>query len=226
MIAALFCDPRGCYANLPGVDLWDEKRDARLYAGPWPVVAHPPCSRWCQLSYINQKRYGHKIGDDGGCFASALASVRKWGGVLEHPARSYAWAAHGLSRPPRAGWQRVGDGWVCEVSQANYGHRARKLTWLYAAGASLLPSCNWSSPVASNQVSDLGRNRITAQISFCGNHGNSRLPRMSKREASATPAAFRDILISIDESCQPKVLAPGHGFNSERSQRAENGGRP
>jgi hypothetical protein len=23
-----------------------------------------------------------------------------------------------------------------------------------------------------------------------------------------------------------KVLAPGHGFNSERSQRAENGGRP
>ena len=23
-----------------------------------------------------------------------------------------------------------------------------------------------------------------------------------------------------------KVLTPGHGFNSERSQRAENGGRP
>ena len=23
-----------------------------------------------------------------------------------------------------------------------------------------------------------------------------------------------------------KALAPGHGFNSERSQRAENGGRP
>src|SRR5262245_21678454 len=38
-IAALYGDPRGCYANLPGVELWDEARDARKYAGPWPVVA-------------------------------------------------------------------------------------------------------------------------------------------------------------------------------------------
>jgi len=28
------------------------------------------------------------------------------------------------------------------------------------------------------------------------------------------------------QEAQIKVLAPGHGFNSERSQRAENGGRP
>ena len=27
-------------------------------------------------------------------------------------------------------------------------------------------------------------------------------------------------------SAMAKALAPGHGFNSERSQRAENGGRP
>lgn len=92
-LAALFVQAGGHYFGLDGVDLWDEARDARTYKGPHPVVAHPPCTRWCQLAYIVQKRYGHKVGDDGGTFAAALAAVRRWGGVLEHPAFSYAWPA-------------------------------------------------------------------------------------------------------------------------------------
>lgn len=87
-VAALFVDPKGCYAGLPDVELWDEARDARLYDGPHPVVAHPPCSTWCQLASVNEKRYGHAIGDDGGCFASALDAVRTWGGVPSDTARS------------------------------------------------------------------------------------------------------------------------------------------
>lgn len=75
MIAALFVAKNGTYFNLPGVDPWDESRDARKYNGPWPVVAHPECSRWCQLAYINQKRYGHKVGDDGGMFEFALDTL-------------------------------------------------------------------------------------------------------------------------------------------------------
>jgi hypothetical protein len=43
MIAALYVEKNGCYFNLPGVDPWDVKRDARLYDGPYPVIAHPPC---------------------------------------------------------------------------------------------------------------------------------------------------------------------------------------
>lgn len=46
MIAALFVERRGAYFGIPGVDPWDVTRDARAYAGPWPVVAHPPCQRW------------------------------------------------------------------------------------------------------------------------------------------------------------------------------------
>lgn len=46
MIAALFVQRGGVYFGLPDVDPWDEQRDARLYAGPLPVVAHPPCQRW------------------------------------------------------------------------------------------------------------------------------------------------------------------------------------
>ncbi len=189
MIAALFVQTNGSYFGLEGVDPWDESRDARKYEGPHPVVAHPPCSRWCQLAYINQKRYGHKVGDDGGCFAAALAAVRRWGGILEHPAFSYAWPAFALARPPRAGWSRlICGGWVAQVSQGAYGHRARKLTWLYYFGHQAPPPLKWEVP------------EPTAQVSFCKNHGNSPLPRLSKKEAAKTPPAFRDLLVSIGRS--------------------------
>jgi hypothetical protein len=199
-VAALYIETGGVYVGLPDVDPWDAWRDARRYEGPWPVVAHPPCSRWCQLAYINQKRYGHKVGDDGGCFASALAAVRKWGGVLEHPAFSYAWPAFNLPRPARGSWTRQlwteflpnmpdrFDAWVTEVSQGAYGHRARKLTWLYYVGAGTPPPLQWEVP------------RPSAQVSFCKNHGNSPLPRLSKKEAKATPPAFRDLLLSLARS--------------------------
>ncbi len=37
-VSALFVSPRGPYPGLVA-DIWDEKRDARLYTGPNPVVA-------------------------------------------------------------------------------------------------------------------------------------------------------------------------------------------
>jgi hypothetical protein len=91
MIAALFVESSGCYSNLSHVDIWDKERDARKYRGTYPVVAHPPCQLWGNMAPINYNRWGgehNKPGNDGGCFESALNSVRKWGGVLEHPAKT------------------------------------------------------------------------------------------------------------------------------------------
>src|SRR5215471_13633055 len=79
MVAALYVERGGVYWDLPGVDPWDEERDARLYEGPWPVVAHPPCARWCQIAKLVELRYGYRQGDDGGSFAAALAAVETWG---------------------------------------------------------------------------------------------------------------------------------------------------
>ena len=31
------------------IDPWDEGRDARLYRGPHPVIAHRPCQRFDQF---------------------------------------------------------------------------------------------------------------------------------------------------------------------------------
>lgn len=182
MIAALYVEPNGCYFGLPDVDPWDEARDARLYAGPHPVVAHPPCDRWHQLSAVNHKRWGWTINEDGGCFASALAAVRRWGGVLEHPAETRAFHFHGVPEPGRGSWQRTIDGdWTAEVDQAAYGHRARKRTWLLYCGEVPPPPLRWEISTGTMQIGSFDKKR----------------PIMKKIEALATPTAFRDILISI-----------------------------
>ena len=149
MIAALYVQTGGSYYGLSDVDPWGEARDARIYAGPHPVVAHPPCQRWGKL-WAGQplwiKRTGERKikGDDGGCFAAALASVRKWGGVLEHPWGSHAWPQFGLNVPSRHGHWIIADdyGWTCCVEQGRYGHYARKPTLLYAVGCRL-PELRW-----------------------------------------------------------------------------------
>jgi hypothetical protein len=97
MIAALFVEKNGIYFGVDGIDPWDESRDARLYDGPYRVIAHPPCARWGMYWSGGPNNTPRKrLGDDGGCFASALHSVRKWGGVIEHPAGSHAWEWFGL----------------------------------------------------------------------------------------------------------------------------------
>ena len=137
VIAALYVERDGVYAGLDDVDVWDEQRDARLYAGPWPVVAHPPCERWCRFAKQIEKVHGYRVGDDGGCFEAALAAVRTFGGVLEHPAGSLAWRRYGLPEPRSSfGWTTslLDDGATCYVEQGRYGHPMRKATWLYVYG--------------------------------------------------------------------------------------------
>jgi hypothetical protein len=147
VIAALYVQASGAYSGLDNVDPWDEARDARQYAGPWPVVAHPPCARWSAYWFGGPgSPERKKLGDDGGCFSAALAAVRRWGGVLEHPANSHAWAHHKLNAPPMGGGWVSADwegGWTCRVEQGHYGHVIRKPTWLYACGVPTLPKLTW-----------------------------------------------------------------------------------
>lgn len=196
MIAALYVLANGPYSGLPDVDLWDERRDARLYDGPHRIVAHPPCERWGRYWHGGPSARVRRVkGDDGGCFAAALAAVRKWGGILEHPAASAAWDAFGLAKPPRAGGWINADfegGWTCCVDQEHYGHRAQKATWLYACHVPL-PSLKWGK----------GKSRIRLDDG-CGSAEERRrkirtgvCQRLSKRQRLETPIAFRDLLLTI-----------------------------
>ena len=145
VVAALYVQKNGIYFGREDVDPWDEGRDARKYRGPHPVVAHPPCQRWGAYAKGGPSAPGTAmLGDDGGCFAHALWVVRTFGGVIEHPAKSGAWAWFGITRPATQGWVRADamGGWTCRVDQGCWGHPAVKATWLYMVGAP--PSLSWA----------------------------------------------------------------------------------
>lgn len=211
-VAALFVQPSGCYASLPFVDPWPQDRDARNYTGPLPVVAHPPCQLWGPMAAVNFLRWGgehNRPGNDGGCFASAIEAVRKWGGVLEHPAATRAWTAHNLTPPVTMGWQKTMEGdWVCEVWQSAYGHRANKATWLLYHGKNPPLELRWKRIVGTHQIGGADQ------------RGKARnKPKLSARESSATPELFRDALIALSLHANACRVATADGNQSNQTKQ-------
>lgn len=198
MIAALFVDPEGTYSELDDVEVWCESRDARLYRGPHKVIAHPPCQRWGRFWHgSTSKPHQFRVGEDSGCFASALTSVRNYGGVLEHPAHSKAWKFFGLATPKAGqGWAKADDydGWTCQVEQGHYGHMSRKKTWLYAVDVEL-PELDWSEgeqrlhPVALRRYGYEKARRI-GMMAMVGGKDKTKV-------RNATPPKFRDLLVGM-----------------------------
>ena len=211
-VSALFVQSGGAYYGLKNVDPWDEARDARKYAGPNPVVAHPPCQRWGEMwagqpLWIKRTGERKKKGDDKGCFESALNSVRKFGGVLEHPCFSHAWKHFGIKKPPRnGGWIKADEfgGFPCCVEQGNYGHYAPKPTWLYVVGCEL-PELRWGKRIVKDDdfppwaMVKYGRKkcRKAGLLAFKGG-GKDSSARIH------TPSEFRDVLVYIASTANTK----------------------
>lgn len=228
MIAALFVETNGVYFGRPNVDPYDVNRDARLYAGPWRIVAHSPCQRWGRYWHGGPSARVRMVkGDDAGCFVAALNAIRKWGGILEHPEASAAWAWYGLPKPPKSGgWVRGAfhGEWTCCVEQGHYGHRARKATWLYCVSVERPPELRWG-PSARKMKLDEGFHSAEERRAFMRPHAGMSpelrekrrrwlaryaeytgkelvcAERMNKRERTATPPEFADLLISIADRC-------------------------
>ena len=211
MIGALYVQADGCYFDQPHVDSWPKARDARLYAGPYPVVAHPPCERWGRFWHGSTRRpHQFKLGDDDGCFKAALTAVRRWGGVLEHPADSHAWQAFCLNAPSRGGrWVQADfyGGWTCYVEQGFYGHFSRKPTWLYAVTPHL-PELRWGigeqrlHPTALAKYGYAKARRIGMMAMIGG--------KRKKEIRDATPPEFRDLLLSIARGAYTSIPPQSH----------------
>jgi hypothetical protein len=73
-VAALFVDSRGEYPR-HFATWFDEKRDARSYVGELPVIAHPPCQRWCRLEQANEERESIATPPE---FAAELLRLASW----------------------------------------------------------------------------------------------------------------------------------------------------
>lgn len=208
-VAALFVDKRGPYWNREDVDAWDEKRDARKYDGPYPVVAHPPCQRYGRYysGGPNPQAKRRELGDDNGCFESALRSVTAYRGVLEHPEASKAWMLYNIARPPRdGGWILAGRNkwcWTCCVEQGHYGHPARKATWLYYVGPRP-PELIWgpSSGVRLDEGFHSKAERLAARAS-----GRPPIKRLSTVQNILTPPAFAELLIGLARNARAQEQA-------------------
>jgi hypothetical protein len=211
-VAALYVETNGCYFGLPGVDPWDEQRDARLYDGPYPIISHTPCQRWGKMWFgqpLWVKRTGQRKikGDDGGKFEHSLYCARKYGGIIEHPWGSHAWPHFNLNVPPRTGGWIVADffgGWTCCVEQGRYGHYARKPTLLVAYGCDL-PELDWGKgeprydPVVVERMG-LQRAKRLGEVGARGG-GTDSSARIH------TPEPFRDLLLSIARTAKPERSA-------------------
>lgn len=233
-VAALYIDPRGPYPRLnqPSADplawgyvhCYDATRDARLYAGPHPVVAHPPCKHWGRLRHLahiecpaSLCRYvGPGAGglclecfavglSDRDCAPRAVEQVRAFGGVLEHPAGSKLWEACNL--PPPGLWQsehRYADdhcetdahgGYAVEVNQCEWGHVARKRTWLYLVGVprEALEAPPFPGREPTRSVS--GRRGRATQAKHPS--WREQLPRASDTQRRLTPPLFAEYLVRL-----------------------------
>ena len=186
MIAALYIDTkRGPYAGIAGVDCWGIERDATQYAGPWPVVAHPPCGQWGSLRHLALANAGESR-----CGPIAVAQVQRFGGVLEQPAHSRLFAHCGLPAPG-AGLDGFG-GFTVDVEQVAWGHPARKRTWLYCVGI-------------ERATVDAGIRRggtVTAWVSGTytpGKRGTvpAGIRVITPRERHLTPVAFAEWLVEL-----------------------------
>lgn len=202
-VAALFVDPRGPYPALLGPEMcWDETRDARGYAGPWPVVAHPPCGPWGNLRQMRVPNRERRT-QDADCMAPAIEAVRKFGGVLEQPAGSVAFERFGLPRPNAA--PDAFGGFTIEVCQVEWGHPARKKTWLYLVGLTpfdfeAIPPFPGRAP--THWVSG-GRKSSRKN----GRRGGGVVPEgikvCSAQQRRRTPEPFARWLISVAARCRP-----------------------
>ncbi|QTR51624.1 hypothetical protein [Candidatus Thiothrix anitrata] len=183
LVTVLFARPDSVYKNSQQpVDVWDAERNALNWQGGTPVVAHPPCRAWSQLRYFAKPVAGEKE-----LALWAVAQVRQYGGVLEHPARSQLWPVAGLPKPSE---KDEYGGWTYEAPQKWWGHRCEKPTRFYIVGC---------SPANMPEVPFVLGEATHVQTY---SHRCRRRPQITRAEREHTPPRLAEWLITLASRCK------------------------
>ena len=182
-VAVLFARGDSPYKNLDDVEVFDIARDAREYDGPWPVVAHPPCRAWGRL-----RAFANPRPDERNLARLAVALVREFGGVLEHPAGSTLWKSQKL---PLRGLRDQFGGWTLEAPQKWWGHKAEKNTWFYVVGCE--PQNIPCIPYRMGEADFVVQTRKRFDYR----------PHISKSEREKTPIELCQWLVDLARLCKP-----------------------
>lgn len=191
-VAVLFARADSIYKTLSGCDVWDIERDARKWPGGAPVVAHPRCRGWGRLAHMAKPRF-----DELNLAVFAVEQVRRFGGVLEHPAWSKLWVRCGLPAP---GARDAFGGWTLPIHQHWWGHRAEKSTWLYIVGCmpAELPPVPLVLGEAPFVVSTSGRRKDGSRAGY--------RPEIKKSEREHTPIELAKWLVELARRCSPQSV--------------------
>jgi hypothetical protein len=188
MITALCVRKDSIYKKL-GLDCYDQERDMRTFQGGNAVICHPPCAQWSALRGFARVDELQKT-----LAIECVHMVRKFGGVLEHPAKSiifensYRWERlpkPGMSKDPWGGYT------IC-INQHWFGHKAEKKTFLYICGCDQqnLPPISFSLDAITHVVG-----------SRVKRHTGRRRPELSKKDREVTPTLLAEYLIKVAEIC-------------------------
>lgn len=201
-VAILFARHDSIYKTLPGCDVWDAKRNALNWPGGSPVIAHPPCRAWGQLRYFARPLPGERE-----LAIWAIEQVRKWGGVLEHPAKSQLWPFLNLPAP---GKRDIYGGWSLWISQWWFGHRADKPTMIYTVGCEPehIPPIPFKLGEATHVISSSSRQK-TRSGTPRGDKLRGWKPPVTKAEREHTPLRLAEWLVEVARLTSKTITLTG-----------------
>lgn len=183
-ITALFVRYDSIYKRL-GIDCYDRERNALTWRGGGPVICHPPCRSWGQLTQFAKPEPGEKW-----LAVWSIIQIRRWGGVLEHPRTSRLWKKY----LPMPGTTDMYGGYTINIDQFWFGHKAKKNTLLYIVGCPRqdLPPIPLRFDAIEHVVSS----------------STSGKKEISKADRERTPERLAIWLIEVAKKCKTKTIRP------------------